>query len=131
MIVLNPPDGSLCYVLYRGIFSIFNKGMFRIYHLTSFGRLSSCKRKRRVWLITDCAGLVYFSSWLCFNRKYSIGREAHLDSCTHELICTPKLLKSGTGLKASRQEKRKMRPAPRKDVCLIELKNTLLMYFHP
>lgn len=52
-------------------------------------------------MITDCAGLVYFSSWRCFNRKYSIGREAHLDSCTHELICTPKLLKSGTGLKAS------------------------------
>ncbi|CAK9173708.1 unnamed protein product [Ilex paraguariensis] len=52
-----------------------------------------------VWLITDCAGLVYFSSWLCFNRIYFDWKR--LDSCTHELICTPKLLKSGTGLKAS------------------------------
>jgi hypothetical protein len=85
-----PPDASLCYGLYRRIFSILNKGMLRIFQLTSFGRLSSCKTKGMVWLITDCAGLVYFSSWLCFNRKYSIGREAHLDSCTHELICTPK-----------------------------------------
>lgn len=62
----------------------FNKGMFRIYQLTCFGRPSSCRTKGVVWFIADCAGLVYFPSWLCcFSRIYSIGGEAHLDSWTH------------------------------------------------